>query len=78
MDGQIGVGLVALGVGLGLRHGIDWDHIAAITDVTSSQPSRLRGFAMGTLYALGHAAVVLTLGLWPSGRQPCFLSPWIA
>ena len=41
------VGLLALGVGgslgvlggalaLGLRHGIDWDHIAAITDITST------------------------------------------
>ena len=41
------VGLLALGLGgslgilggafaLGLRHGIDWDHIAAITDITST------------------------------------------
>lgn len=63
MAAEVGVGLVALGVGLGLRHGIDWDHIAAITDVTSSQPSRRQGFVMGTLYALGHAAVVVALGL---------------
>src|SRR3990172_8405430 len=43
-------GLLALGVGgslgvlggalaLGLRHGIDWDHIAPITDITSTTPS---------------------------------------
>lgn len=63
MDGGIGIGLLALGLGLGLKHGIDWDHLAAITDVTSAQPSRMRGFAMGTLYALGHASVVLALGL---------------
>ena len=76
MDGQISVGLVALGVGLGLKHGIDWDHIAAITDVTSAQPSRLRGFAMGTLYALGHASVVLVLGLlalWVATMLPASL-----
>ena len=60
---EFGLGLMAVGVGLGLRHGIDWDHIAAITDVTTSQPSRLRGFVMGTLYALGHASVVIALGL---------------
>ena len=60
---EIGLGLVATGVGLGLRHGIDWDHIAAITDVTSSQPNRRRSLIMGTLYALGHASVVITLGL---------------
>jgi high-affinity nickel permease len=28
--------LAGLGVSLGLRHGIDWDHIAAITDITGS------------------------------------------
>ena len=63
MAAEIGLGLVGVGLGLGLRHGIDWDHIAAITDVTSAQPSRLRGFAMGSLYAAGHAAVVIALGL---------------
>ncbi len=54
--------LVATGLLLGLRHGIDWDHIAAISDLTSSQQQRLRGLVMGTLYAFGHAAVVIVLG----------------
>jgi high-affinity nickel-transport protein len=63
MAGEIGLGLMGVGLGLGLRHGIDWDHIAAITDVTSAQPSRLRGLVMGSLYALGHAVVVVALGL---------------
>lgn len=31
-----GVAVVAGALALGLRHGIDWDHIAAITDITSS------------------------------------------
>ncbi|HEV8545461.1 MAG TPA: hypothetical protein VGQ64_04160, partial [Candidatus Limnocylindrales bacterium] len=30
------VGLLATALFLGLRHGIDWDHIAAITDITST------------------------------------------
>jgi ABC-type nickel/cobalt efflux system permease component RcnA len=47
----------------GLRHGVDWDHIAAITDITASQTSPRRGFFLATLYALGHAAVVLVLGV---------------
>ncbi|GBD11878.1 High-affinity nickel transport protein [bacterium HR23] len=56
--------LLALGtLVLGLRHGIDWDHIAAIADLTGAQPTRLRGFIMGTIYALGHAFVVVVLGL---------------
>jgi hypothetical protein len=47
----------------GFRHGIDWDHIAAITDITSSQDERRKSIEFGTLYALGHALVVLILGL---------------
>ncbi len=63
MPAELGVALVATGVGLGLRHGIDWDHIAAISDVTGTQSSRPRAFAMGSLYALGHATVVIVLGV---------------
>ena len=102
------VGMAALG----FRHGFDWDHIAAITDITSTtsashteaevgagapmpahghEPAELRGhvhehaaagpgamhalaesrfaheerhaIALATLYALGHASVVLVLGI---------------
>ena len=97
---------------LGFRHGFDWDHIAAITDITSTtsashteadvpaaapmpshghEPAELRGhdhahavpgpgamhslresrfaheerhaIGLATLYALGHASVVLVLGI---------------
>jgi high-affinity nickel-transport protein len=47
----------------GFRHGIDWDHIAAITDITSSQEDRRVAVAFGTLYVVGHGAVVLALGV---------------
>jgi hypothetical protein len=47
----------------GLRHGIDWDHIAAITDITSTQDDVRGSMRLATLYALGHGAVVLLLGL---------------
>ncbi|MBI2964618.1 MAG: hypothetical protein HYY34_00265 [Chloroflexi bacterium] len=60
---ELGFALLISGVGLGLRHGIDWDHIAAITDVTGAQPSRARALLMASLYALGHAAVVVAIGL---------------
>jgi high-affinity nickel-transport protein len=101
------VGMVALG----FRHGFDWDHIAAITDITSTttaghtevdvpagapvtphghEPSEMRGHAhhhqvepsamhsfgesrfaheqrhaigLASLYALGHASVVVVLGV---------------
>src|SRR5262245_9691891 len=90
--------LIGLGFALGLRHGIDWDHIAAITDITSSSvtneeaevegqmmavaagasgmsiavpiagpPSRWaasrQGMFLATMYALGHATLVVLLGL---------------
>jgi hypothetical protein len=34
-----GVGLYGAALALGIRHGIDWDHIAAITDITSAASS---------------------------------------
>jgi high-affinity nickel permease len=46
---------------LGFRHGFDYDHIAAITDITSVESSRSRALRMGLVYALGHAATVATL-----------------
>jgi high-affinity nickel-transport protein len=118
----VGIGVLVTGLLLGIRHGIDWDHIAAITDITSTtagathaeshharQHEALAGHdhphggaaealahggpagegpgtmlaaparpaagplaflrveqqpvVLGTLYALGHAAVVAVLGL---------------
>ena len=47
---------------LGFHHGFDYDHIAAITDITSVQVDRWRGMRLGLLYALGHAATVAVLG----------------
>jgi hypothetical protein len=115
-----GIGVLVTGLALGIRHGIDWDHIAAITDITSTTAAAgvaeaaheeqhravsghhhghggsieryahhagpgaatlapaLRGGAsgtarlgreqieaiqLGTLYALGHGAVVIGLGI---------------
>jgi high-affinity nickel permease len=112
-DSAGAIGLIGTALVLGIRHGFDWDHLAAITDVTSttatadhaerdhatvhatvashahghggqaeveahsrgdpaahpvSRPQRLldeqkRAMLLGTLYALGHAAVVAALGL---------------
>jgi high-affinity nickel-transport protein len=35
----VGLGVLLTGFLLGIRHGIDWDHIAAITDITSTTAS---------------------------------------
>ena len=47
---------------LGFRHGFDYDHIAAITDVVSVQSSRAAGMRLGMIYALGHGLMVAALG----------------
>ena len=47
---------------LGFRHGFDYDHIAAISDITSVESSRRQAMRMGLLYVLGHAAMVAVLG----------------
>jgi high-affinity nickel-transport protein len=61
-EGGFSFGLLVAGFWFGFRHGIDWDHLAAITDITSSQDDRRRSILFGTLYVVGHAAVVLALG----------------
>ena len=48
---------------LGLRHGFDYDHLAAITDITSVQRGWREGMGLGLLYALGHALTVAVLGI---------------
>ena len=69
--------LIILGnaVILGIRHGVDWDHIAAIADIvgtasatkvdsngvaTLAQSNAIR---LSSCYAIGHATIVLILGI---------------
>lgn len=61
--GAFHAGLVVTALAFGFRHGIDWDHIAALTDITSSQDEPRRSIWFATLYALGHALVVFMLGV---------------
>jgi len=59
----LSLGLVVAAFLLGLRHGIDWDHIVAISDIAATQKSKRRGFFVGTMYVVGHAVVVIVLGI---------------
>ena len=61
-DDGLRAGLLVTSFGFGLRHGVDWDHIAAITDITGSQDDTRSSMRFATLYALGHGAVVFALG----------------
>jgi len=47
---------------LGFRHGLDYDHIAAITDISSVQSRPRDAMRYGLLYVAGHAATVAVLG----------------
>ena len=131
------VSLAGLGIALGLRHGIDWDHLAAIADITSAyvatdETQRVEaaaptlaasegvsafgtpmlatagaadgaagplaaarwgggssdgvvrrreawhGFFLATMYALGHASLVVALGLlaiWFGRLLPAWIDP---
>ena len=60
---ELEVGVLGTALIYGFRHGFDWDHIAAITDITSSQDDSRRAVLLATLYAVGHASVVFVLGV---------------
>jgi high-affinity nickel-transport protein len=50
----VGLGVLVTGLLLGIRHGIDWDHIAAITDITSTTAS---GVAAESMHARQHESL---------------------
>jgi len=58
LDAALGSCLV-----LGLRHGFDYDHLAAISDITAVQRNWRNGLRLGMTYALGHAFTVAALGV---------------
>lgn len=47
---------------LGFRHGLDYDHIAAISDISSVQLKARDAMRYGLLYVAGHATTVALLG----------------
>ena len=48
---------------LGFRHGFDFDHMAALMDITSTQSNTPRATLLSALYAIGHGSVVMAIGL---------------
>lgn len=61
MSSTLALALLSAAV-LGIRHGFDYDHIAAISDIASVECSPRRSMRRGLLYVLGHAATVAVLG----------------
>lgn len=58
------LGLISLSYGLGLRHGVDADHIAAIDNTTRKliQDGK-KPLAVGLFFSLGHSTIVIILSL---------------
>lgn len=61
MNWKLDLALISCAL-LGLRHGFDYDHLAAISDITAVQRSWKQGIRLGITYALGHALTVVVLG----------------
>ena len=61
-DAGLRAGLIVTAFGFGLRHGVDWDHIAAITDIAGTARTPRASMRLATLYAGGHGLVVFALG----------------
>jgi high-affinity nickel-transport protein len=59
--GNLRLALLSAAV-LGFRHGLDYDHIAAITDISSVQSKPRDAMRFGLLYVVGHATTVGILG----------------
>ena len=60
-SGNLRLALFTAGV-LGFRHGLDYDHVAAITDISSVQARARDAMRYGLMYVGGHATTVALLG----------------
>ncbi|MDF3067252.1 MAG: hypothetical protein K0R38_2853 [Polyangiaceae bacterium] len=54
---------LVLGLGLGLRHATDADHVAAVTAMLQREPGTMRAMRVAVLWGLGHTASFLVVGL---------------
>ena len=66
----IPLALAGTSFALGARHGLDWDHIAAITDLTAPRPEDTsprrharRGTGLALWYCVGHGLVLFVFGM---------------
>ncbi len=82
MEGGV-LALVVLGLTLGLRHGIDWDHLAAIADITGArvggaepEPRHVHEHAIAEeeAHVHGSVAVIETHSHWHEGREGFILA----
>ncbi len=67
-----GLGVLAIVAALGMRHGVDPDHLSAIDGLSRFHPSRWNG----VLFALGHCAVVMLLAVGFGKAISATVEPW--
>lgn len=73
--------LCLLAFGLGMKHGFDADHLATIDGITRYNAATNPGLARvaGSLFSLGHGAVVLLVALLASSLSSRWQTPdWLA
>ena len=54
---------VALGLGVGARHALEPDHLAAVSVLAADRPGARRGLLIGALWGAGHSLSLLACGL---------------
>jgi hypothetical protein len=57
------VGLLGLGFGIGLKHALDADHLAAVATIVGRNHGFRRASLIGAVWGLGHTAALLAAGL---------------
>ena len=63
MIGESGLLGVALGIGLGARHALEPDHLAAVSVLAADRRGARRGLVLGALWGVGHTLSLLACGL---------------
>ena len=57
------IGILLIGLGIGLRHALDADHLAAISTIVSERKSLFSSLLIGGLWGVGHTASLLLAGI---------------
>ncbi len=58
-----GLSVLLLGIGLGLRHATDADHVVVVSALVQREPSAWRAARIAALWGAGHTTAFLALGL---------------
>jgi nickel/cobalt transporter (NicO) family protein len=61
-DGMTGLSVLLLGIGLGLRHATDADHVVVVSALVQREPGAWRAARIAALWGAGHTVTFLTLG----------------